>query len=80
MPAAWSKKDERQYRHIVDSCLGRRRSEKTCKRIAAATVNKQRRREGRTLGDMDERPSRWDALGFPLVVLTTFLLLKKMQE
>jgi hypothetical protein len=46
MPAAWSKKDERQYKHIVDSCKG---SAKKCKRMAAATVNKRRRREGRTL-------------------------------
>lgn len=78
MPAAWSKKDERQYRHIVSSCT---RSDRECKRIAAATVNKRRRRESRTLEGLDDgRPSRWDALGFPLVALTAFLLLKKMQE
>lgn len=54
MPAAWSAKDERQYKHILGSCrrTDRRRSLRTCKRIAAATVNKQRRREGRTLGEM----------------------------
>ena len=46
MPAAWSRKDERQYEHIVSSCT---RSKKTCKRIAAATVNKRRAAEGRTL-------------------------------
>ena len=53
MPAAWSTKDERMYRHIVQSCTkGRKKRPKTvCKRIAASTVNKLRRREGRTLGD-----------------------------
>jgi hypothetical protein len=53
MPVAWSVKDERQYKHILSSCkrTDRRRSLRTCKRIAAATVNKQRRREGRTLGE-----------------------------
>lgn len=50
MPAAWSRKDERMYQSIVQSCTQgrRRRSAKTCKRIAAATVNKLRSREGRT--------------------------------
>lgn len=39
----WSAKRERQYEHILESCLDRGgRSEKTCKRIAAATVNKTR--------------------------------------
>lgn len=47
MPKAWSKKDERQYKHIVKSCSGRRKPSKSCKRIAAATVNKQRCKEGR---------------------------------
>jgi len=50
MPAAWSRKDERQYKAIVKSCV-RRRGVKVCKRIAAATVNKRRRAEGRTFGD-----------------------------
>ena len=49
MPAAWSKKDERMYEHIVKSCS---RSKKVCKRIAAATVNKQRGKEGRALGNL----------------------------
>jgi hypothetical protein len=47
VPASWSRKDERQYEHIVSSCT---RPRKTCKRIAAATVNKRRSNEGRTLG------------------------------
>lgn len=48
MPTAWSPKDERQYKHIVKSC---RRGKKACKRIAASTVNKRRREQGRTLGE-----------------------------
>lgn len=53
MPRAWSRKDERQYQHIKSSCLLTKRQKgrttKDCKRIAASTVNAQRRREGRTL-------------------------------
>ena len=64
MPAYWSKKDERQYAHILTSC---KRSRKVCKRIAAATVNKQRRVEGRTLsgyyGSMRHRPGTAPAWG-----------------
>ncbi len=48
MPAAWSKKDERQYEHIKDSSRDRGVSEDRAKEIAARTVNKQRRKEGRT--------------------------------
>ncbi len=48
MPRAWSKKDERQYKHIVESEGQEGRSAKVAKRIAAATVNKQRAKEGRT--------------------------------
>ncbi len=48
MPKAWSKKDERQYEHVKESESKEGRSSKTAKRIAAATVNKQRRKEGRT--------------------------------
>jgi hypothetical protein len=44
----WSKKDERQYRAIYASCLASdARKKKACKRVAAATVNKQRCLEGR---------------------------------
>ena len=42
MPTAWSNKDERKYEHIKESATKRGRSTKTAKRIAAATVNKQR--------------------------------------
>jgi hypothetical protein len=48
MPQAWSNKDERQYEHIKDSEKKEGRSAKRAKQIAAATVNKQRRSEGRT--------------------------------
>jgi plasmid stabilization system protein ParE len=48
MPQAWSDKDERQYEHIEDSARERGRSTGRAKEIAARTVNKQRREEGRT--------------------------------
>ena len=47
MPA-WSKKDERQYEHIKESELERDIPEELAKEIAARTVNKHRRQEGRT--------------------------------
>ncbi len=47
MPS-WSKRDERQYEHIKESAKERGKSEKRAKEIAARTVNKQRREEGRT--------------------------------
>ena len=45
---SWSNKDERQYEHIKDSAKKRGKSTKRAKQIAAATVNKERRQEGRT--------------------------------
>jgi len=48
MPKKWSSKDERQYEHIKDSAQKRGRGQKRAKEIAARTVNKQRRKEGRT--------------------------------
>jgi len=48
MPKAWSSKDERQYVHIKESAQAEGRSEVRAKEIAARTVNKQRRKEGRT--------------------------------
>lgn len=45
---AWSDKDERQYRHVEESARERGRSPARAKEIAARTVNKQRREEGRT--------------------------------
>ena len=48
MPQAWSDKDERQYEHIRDSERERGRTAEKAKEIAARTVNKHRREEGRT--------------------------------
>ncbi len=48
MPAAWTDKDERKYEHIKDSSQDRGVSEERAEEIAARTVNKQRREEGRT--------------------------------
>jgi len=48
MPKAWSKKDERKYEHIKRSSKQRGKSTKRAKEIAARTVNKGRRQEGRT--------------------------------
>lgn len=47
MPS-WSKKDERQYEHIKEGATERGTPEKRAKEIAARTVNKRRREEGRT--------------------------------
>jgi hypothetical protein len=49
MPS-WSRKDERQYEHIKESELERGASADRAKEIAARTVNKHRREEGRTPG------------------------------
>lgn len=48
MPAGSSPKRERQYEHIKDSEQEQGRSAKDAKRIAAATVNKQRAEAGET--------------------------------
>ena len=48
---AWSKKDERQYEEIKKSQKERGKSEERAEEIAARTVNKQRREEGRTKSD-----------------------------
>ena len=48
MPEEWSKKDERQYEHVKESQKERGTSAGRAKEIAARTVNKQRREEGRT--------------------------------
>lgn len=47
MPKAWSTKDERQYEHVKESEEKQGRGAKRAKSIAAATVNKQRSKEGR---------------------------------
>ena len=43
---AWSSKRERQYEHIKESAQDQGKPAKTAKRIAAATVNKERARSG----------------------------------
>jgi hypothetical protein len=48
MPDAWSSKDERMYEHVKDSAEERGASEDRAEEIAARTVNKHRREEGRT--------------------------------
>ncbi|HEU4457401.1 MAG TPA: Rho termination factor N-terminal domain-containing protein [Longimicrobium sp.] len=47
MPS-WTKKDERMYEHVKDSELERGVGEERAEEIAARTVNKSRREEGRT--------------------------------
>ena len=44
----WTNKDERQYEHIKDNGLERGQTEEVAKEVAARTVNKNRREEGRT--------------------------------
>jgi len=46
--AEWTPKDERQYEHVKQSVQERGASEEKAEEIAARTVNKQRRKEGRT--------------------------------
>jgi len=48
MPDAWSDKDEHQYQHVKESERQRGVDEEQAGEIAARTVNKQRRKEGRT--------------------------------
>jgi hypothetical protein len=48
MPESWSNKDERKYEHIKDSNLESGMSKSRAKEVAARTVNKDRREEGRT--------------------------------
>lgn len=48
MPDAWSDKEERQYEYIKESARKRVKSPARAKEIAARTVNKQRRQEGKT--------------------------------
>jgi hypothetical protein len=48
MPKAWTRKDERKYEHIKKSSRERGASPERAKEIAARTVNRDRRRQGRT--------------------------------
>jgi plasmid stabilization system protein ParE len=47
MPS-WSSKDERKYEHIRESAEEQGKSADRAREIAARTVNKERREEGRT--------------------------------
>jgi plasmid stabilization system protein ParE len=47
MPS-WSRKDERKYEHIKESAQESGKSASRAKEIAARTVNRDRREEGRT--------------------------------
>lgn len=53
MPS-WSDKDEREYEHIKEGYEERGKDEDTAEEIAARTVNKQRREEGRTPNERTE--------------------------
>ncbi len=44
----WTDKDARQYQHIKESVLEQGKPESIANEIAARTVNKQRREDGRT--------------------------------
>jgi len=44
----WSEKDQRQFEHVKESSMQRGRSEQRAEEVAARTVNKQRRQDGRT--------------------------------
>lgn len=48
MPEKWTDKDERQYEHIKKSAKDRGKGTQRAKEIAARTVNKERRENGRT--------------------------------
>ena len=48
MPKSWSNKDERKYEHIKKGYLDEGMTEDKAEEIAARTVNKDRRLEGRT--------------------------------
>lgn len=55
MPKSWSDKDERQYEHIKESYEERGKDEDTAEEIAARTVNKERKEEGRTKEQQEKR-------------------------
>jgi len=48
VPKSWSSKDERKYEHIRESARSDGKSAERAKEIAARTVNRDRREEGRT--------------------------------
>jgi hypothetical protein len=48
MPRGWTDKQERKYKHIVDSQRDRGTSTDLAKEIAARTINKERARKGQS--------------------------------
>ena len=48
MSNAWTAKDERQYEHVKQSSMQRGMNQNRAQEMAARTVNKERREEGRT--------------------------------
>lgn len=48
MSEDWIEKDKRQFKHILKSAKENGKDDSIAKEIAARTVNKQRRKEGRT--------------------------------
>lgn len=48
MPKAWTEKEERMYEHIRDNEKEQGKSPKRAREVAARTVNKRRRKEGKT--------------------------------
>lgn len=48
MPVGWNAKDRRQFRHILKSALSDGKSREEAEELAARTVNKTRRLQGRT--------------------------------
>jgi len=54
MPRGWSSKDERLYENVKESELDRGMDPARAKEIAARTVNKHRREEGRTANNRTE--------------------------
>ena len=76
MPRAWSDKDERKYEHIKDSSRDRGMSKDRAEEIAARTVNKSRREEGRTPNKRSQgtgNPNR----GYDARTRTRFSLIEK---
>jgi hypothetical protein len=57
MPKAWSEKDERQYEKVKQSAKDSGKSTDRAEQIAARTVNKRRRVEGRTF--VQFTPAHW---------------------
>lgn len=48
MSPKWTKKDQRRFEHIEKSAIEQGKNTEKAKELAARTVNKQRREEGRT--------------------------------